>query len=153
MGDASIDKFVSFRVGNEMFAASINKVREIIRMTNIVEVPKAPRFIRGVINLRGSVIPVVDLKTKFDIPSGDDGKDARIIIAELGNLTIGLVVDAVSEVLQVDESSYEESPQLLSGGAEKFISGVVKKENQMIMVIDIDSLLTSDEASILKTVK
>ncbi len=146
------DKLVSFKIGEELFAASINNVKEIIKMTDIVEVPKSPKFVRGVINLRGKIIPVIDLNIKFEVSDEKDISKSRIIISEIGNILIGFIVDAVLEVFEAKKDEFEEAPSLVSGESQKFIRGVVKKDGQMIMVIDINKVLSEEETGMLKEV-
>jgi len=146
-------QLVSFEVGKELFAAPITKIQEIIRPTAIVKIPKSPDFVEGVINLRGKIIPVVDLKKRFAMPSTGETAKARIVVAELAGLTVGLMVDAVCEVLRADNSSFEETPSIVSTVNEKFIHGIVKQEEQMLIVLDLDKLLSSDETEVLKTVQ
>ena len=153
MADIDLGQLVSFRVGNEMFATSISRVQEIIRMPAVVKVPKSPDFVKGVINLRGRVIPVVDLKTKFEIEGQIKKDESRIIITEINNVMIGLIVDAVSEVIQVSKSSFSDTPEIVSGAKKKFVKGVVQEKDEMIMVLNVDNILSDDESNILKSVK
>jgi purine-binding chemotaxis protein CheW len=143
-------QIVTFKVSDEIFALSIVLIQEIIRMTNIVKVPKAPDFVEGVINLRGKVIPVVDLKKKFGFPDKKKDVHTRVIIAEAKGMTVGLVVDEVCEVLRADAGSSAETPSIVSGVDQKFISRIVKHADHMIMVIELDQLFSSNEAEILK---
>ncbi len=152
MGEGSAFQLVSFEVGKELFAAPITKIQEIIRLTNIVQIPKAPEFVEGVINLRGRVIPVIDLKTRFDVVGTIDETTARIVVAEIGGLCVGLIVDAVQEVLRPGHDAFEETPTIVTGVNQKFIQGIVKQEDRMLIVLDLDQLFTDTEAEVLKAV-
>ncbi len=145
-------QLVSFEIGNEMFAAPISRVQEIIRMPEIVKVPKAPDFVDGVINLRGSVIPVVDLKKKFELNSKTDPDKARIVIVELPKFRVGFIVDAVSEVVETNSDTFEKAPALVSSAHEKFVSGIVKSSESMIMVLDVDHILTNEENDVFESI-
>lgn len=153
MADSGLLQLVSFEVGKELFALPIMKIQEIIRLTNIVAIPKSPDFVKGVINLRGKVIPVIDLKEKFDVDSPTDENKARIVVAEVQGLVVGMIVDAVSEVMQTESGSFEEPPSIVSGVNQKFIQGIVKKGEQLLIVVDVDKLISSNEAKLLKDVR
>jgi purine-binding chemotaxis protein CheW len=118
-----------------------------------VAIPKAPDFVEGVINLRGRVIPVVDLKKRFDMKSSTDEGRARIVVAEIGGLCVGLIVDAVQEVLRPGNEAFEETPSIVSGVEQKFIQGIVKQNEEMLIVLDLDKLFDTSEAEVLKSVK
>ncbi len=145
-------QLVSFGIGDELFAVPITKIQEIIRLTNIVKVPKSPDFVEGVINLRGRVIPVVDLKKRFSIGAYVQDVRTRIIVAEMGALRVGLIVDIVCEVLSPDECSFEETPSIVSGVDQKFVRGIVKQNEKMLIVLDLDKILSRNETNILQTV-
>jgi len=152
MSENSAFQLVSFEVGKELFAVPITKIQEIIRLTNIVTIPKAPSFVEGVINLRGRVIPIIDLKKHFDMTAQIDETKARIVVAEVGGFCVGLIVDAVQEVLRPDNDAFEETPSIVAGVDQKFIQGIVKQEEQMLIVLDLDQLFSSTEAEVLKGV-
>lgn len=153
MAENSLLQLVSFEVGKECFAVPITKIQEIIRITNIVTIPKSPEFVEGVINLRGKVIPVVDLKKRFVLPEKEHDSRTRIVVAEIEGLTIGLIVDAVAEVMRAEASSFEKTPSLVAGVEQRFIEGIVKDGEQMFIVLDLDKLFSLSEANLLKTVK
>ena len=153
MEDKDNLQLVSFEVGNELFAAPIKKIQEIIRLTSIVKIPKAPDFVEGVINLRGRVIPVIDLKKRFDMSAGFDESKARIVVAEIRGLCIGLIVDAVQEVLRPGADSFEETPSVVSGVNQQFIHGIVKQNDKMLIVLELDKLFSSSETEVLEQVR
>ncbi|NLO92604.1 MAG: chemotaxis protein CheW [Elusimicrobia bacterium] len=146
-------QLVSFRSGDELFGAPIEAVHEIIRGSSIVRVPQAPDFIEGIINLRGKIITVIDLRKKFGMPQAQAGASNRIIVADIAGTKVGLVVDAVSIVLRVSMDNFEKTPAIISGIDSKFISGVVKDRGGMLIVLNLDKLLTPQELELLKKVE
>jgi len=152
MSANAVLELVTFQLGEEPFAVSIAKVQEIIRMTHMVKIPKSFDFIEGVINLRGKIIPVVDVRKRFGMESPTAGAQRRIIVAELGGVTAGLQVDAVGEVVRVDSSLFEETPSFIASVDQKFISGIVHQGEKMLIVLDLERLLSHDETRLLKEV-
>lgn len=153
MSETETVQLVSFEVGSELFAVPITKIQEIIRITKIVQIPKAPECVEGVINLRGRVIPVVDLKKKFSMPGQIDQTKARIVVAEIRNVRIGLIVDAVQEVLRPEAEAFEDAPAIVSGVQQRFIRGIVKQDEHMLIVLDLDKLFDEEEAAVLQKVQ
>lgn len=143
-------QLVSFQLGEESFAVLITKVQEIIRMTHMVKIPKSFDFVEGLINLRGKIIPVIDVRKRFGMESSPQGAQCRIIVAELGGVTAGLQVDAVGEVVRVESSLFEETPSFISSVDQKFISGIVHQGEKMLIVLDLEKLLSHDETRLLK---
>lgn len=138
-------QLVSFRIGNEEFGADILKVQEIIRTVVITKVPNSPDYIEGVIDLRGKVIPVVNLRTKLGIPTIDNDNNTRIIVIEIKNKIIGFIVDSVSEVLRIPKSTMEPPPALAAGLNAEFITAVGKLPDRLLILLDMDKILTVDE--------
>ena len=134
-----------FRVGEELYALDIMQIREIIRPQKLTVVPKAPRFIEGVINLRGAVIPVADLRKRFDHPCKADDRKNRIIICSVSGRIVGLLVDEVLEVRRYGRQDVAPSPQFLKGPEAEFFLGVARRGDDLVMVVDLDRILTSDE--------
>jgi len=134
-----------FRVGNELYALDIMQIREIIRPQKLTVVPKAPRFIEGVINLRGAVIPVADLRKRFDHPMTSDARKNRIIICSVTGKIVGLLVDEVLEVRRYGRQDVAPSPQFLKGPEAEFFLGVARRGDDLVMVVDLDRILSSDE--------
>jgi len=153
MNEQDILQLVSFELGKESFCVPITKIQEIIRYTNVVRIPKAPEFIEGIINLRGRVIPVIDLKKRFGMASdGDKHAQSRVIVAEISGVRVGLSVDSVSRVIRMEKHSFESAPAIISGVEQRFISGVVKEAKGMLIVLDLDKIFTSEETTLLKAV-
>jgi len=133
-------QLVSFKLGNEEYAVDILKVQEINRMVEITTIPNAPFCVEGVINLRGKVIPVINLRKKFGFESKDMDAHSRIIVVDVGN-TIGLIVDSVSEVLRLSSDTVEPPPRMTGNGSADYILGIGKLEDRLLILLDIESLL------------
>jgi purine-binding chemotaxis protein CheW len=151
-GEAELLQLVTFSIGDEEFGVEILKVQEINRMMEITRVPKAPDFVEGVINLRGRVIPVIDLRKRFGLESKVHDKDTRIIVIEINKMIVGFVVDAVSEVLRIPADTVEPPPPVVAGLDSEYISGVGKLEDRLLILLDLDRLLTRQEKSQLSQV-
>ena len=134
-----------FRIGTEMYALDIMRIREIIRPQRLTPVPKAPPFIEGVINLRGAVVPVVDLRKRFEQPAAGPERRTRILICALAGKVIGLMVDEVDEVRRYTRQEIQPSPQFLRGRGSEFFLGVCRRDDQLVMLIDLEKILSSDE--------
>lgn len=134
-------QFVTFTLNNEQYAVDILNVQEINRITEITKVPNSPDYVEGVINLRGKVIPVINLRKKFRFDEKSTDDTSRIIIMEINGITNGLVVDSVSEVLRVPSSIIEPPPPMSSDLSSSFIKGIAKMEDRLIILIDIDKLI------------
>ncbi len=144
--DEKILQLVTFHVGDEEFGVEILAVREINRMMEITRVPHAPPFVEGVINLRGQVIPVVDLRRRFGMPPREHDRNTRIVVVELSDKVVGFVVDAVSEVLRVPASLVEPPPPIVGGIEREYLEGVVKLEDRLLILLNLQRLLGEDEA-------
>ena len=139
-------QLVTFRIGEEEFGVDILRVQEIIRIMEITRVPKAPDFVEGVINLRGKVIPIIDLRKRFGLEVKEHDKHTRIIVIEMNNMIVGFVVDAVSEVLRIPADTVEPPPPAVMGGIDsEYISGVGKLEDRLLILLDLDKLLSQEE--------
>ncbi len=134
-------QFVTFTLNNEEYAVDILNVQEINRITEITAVPNSPDYVEGVVNLRGKVIPVINLRKKFSFEEKATEDTSRIIIMEINDITNGLIVDSVSEVLRVPTSIIEAAPPMSSDLNSAFIKGIAKMENRLIILIDIDRLI------------
>jgi purine-binding chemotaxis protein CheW len=147
--DTALIQLVTFSIDGEEFGVEILKVQEIIRMMDITRVPRAPRFVEGVINLRGKVIPIVDLRKRFGLEPRKRDKDTRIIVIEISSMIVGFIVDSVSEVLRIPASTIEPSPPVVSSLDSEYISGVGKLEDRLLILLDLDRLLSSEEQQVL----
>ncbi len=138
-------QLVTFTLGNEEYAVDILRVQEINRMKEITRVPNSPAYVEGVINLRGKVIPVVSLRKKFGLAERENDEQSRIMIMDIQGITMGLVVDAVSEVLRIPASTVEPTPPMASNISTEFIKGIAKMEDRLIILLDMDRLIGKPE--------
>ena len=131
---------VSFEIGTEEYAVDILEVQEIIRMVEITQVPKAPHFVEGVINLRGKVIPIVDLRLRFGLSAAERTKDTRIVVVDVSRIILGFIVDSVSEVLRIPSSLIEPPPSGKQGSSE-FHKGVGRVDGRLLILLDLNRLM------------
>ena len=143
--DTQKDKFLTFQVGTEEFGISIRHVTEIIGLQKITDVPDMPGFIKGVINLRGKVIPVMDVRSRFKLESREYDDRTCIVVVNIKDKSVGLVVDRVSEVSDIPESQIEPPAQIGSGTASRYIQGMGKIGEEVKILLDVDKLLYEDE--------
>jgi purine-binding chemotaxis protein CheW len=136
---------VGFRIGNETFGVRIGSVREIVRVPEITAVPSAPETVEGVINLRGKIIPVMDLRKRFGQSEIQSDKKNRILVVELDNKLVGLIVNAASEVLKIAPSEIEAPGNLFAEGESSYVTGVGKLKGRLIILLDIAKLLHRPE--------
>lgn len=140
-------QLVIFKLGQEEFGVDILQVREIEKLDQgITRVPKAPHFVEGVINLRGEIIPIVDLRKRFGLTLPPLGHDSRVIIVEVGENLVGMLVDAVVEVLRIPVSSIEPPPPITKGVDAYYLAGVAKIAERLIVLLNLDRALSPDEA-------
>ncbi|UZP68370.1 chemotaxis protein CheW [Desulfovibrio mangrovi] len=147
--DDELLQLVTFSIGDEEFGVDILKVQEIIRTMEITKVPRAPEFVEGVINLRGKVIPIIDLRRRFGLTSKAHDKHTRIIVIEINNMIVGFVVDSVSEVLRIPASTVEPPPPVVAGMESEYISGVGKLQDRLLILLDLDRLLSNEDLNVL----
>lgn len=144
-------KYLTFALGTEEYGLGILKVQEIIGMMTVTRVPRIPDFVRGVINLRGRVIPVVDLRLKFGLEAQEDTERTCIIVVQVmraeNRVTMGLIVDEVSEVLYIETGQIEPPPSFGASIRTDFILGMGKVGNKVVMLLDVDKVLSSDEVN------
>lgn len=152
MVDKELLHFISFELGGEVFGLPLTKAQEIIRMVPVLKIPQSPDFVEGIINLRGKVVPVIDLKKRFSLEQTAWGSNARIIIAAIGRVLVGLMVDQVYEVVQIEENAFEEAPAIVSAVHHRFIRGIVKRESSMTIILDADNLVSTEEVEMLKII-
>jgi purine-binding chemotaxis protein CheW len=136
---------VGFRIGNETYGVRIGAVREIVRVPEITSVPSAPDVIEGVINLRGKIIPVMDLRKRFGETDIHHDKKNRILVVELDNKLVGLIVNAASEVLKIPPSEIEPPGTVFAEGESSYVTGVGKLRGRLIILLDIAKLLSRPE--------
>ncbi|MFZ5632113.1 MAG: chemotaxis protein CheW [Bacillota bacterium] len=139
------EQVVVFSLHDQVYGINIESVLEIIKMESVTRVPGTPDFIEGVINLRGKVIPVMDLCKRFNMPSSEVSASTRVIIVEAGGVTVGMVVDAVSEVLRFPSSSIEPPPPLIVGASIEALKGIALVDGQLIILLDLGKVLYDEE--------
>ncbi|MFP4660983.1 MAG: chemotaxis protein CheW [Halanaerobiales bacterium] len=137
--DSGRKQIVVFQLGNEEYAVDITQSKQIIKVSKITPVPNTAEYIRGVINLRGQIVPVVDLRTRFNI-TGNSNKE-RIITVDVRDSLIGLVVDNINEVLWYQEDELEPAPEVEGGIKQEYVKGVIKRGERLLVLIDLDKML------------
>jgi len=147
-------QYLTFTLGEELFALQISKVREVLDFIKVTKVPRMPEFMRGVINLRGSVVPVIDMRTKFGMSTTEKTVNTCIIIVEVtvdGETTIlGALADAVQEVFELEQDQIEPAPKIGTRLNTDFIKGMGKRDEQFIIILDIDKIFSADEMVMLQ---
>lgn len=143
---------VSFHLGTEEYGVDISQVQEIIRMVEITHVPRAPHFMEGVINLRGQLIPIIDLRTRFSMHRAEHTKSTRIVVTEIGSKRVGIVVDSVSEVINIPLESVEPAPDMIAGVGTEYIQGVGKVAERLIILLDLTMVINGEEKQQLETI-
>jgi|SRR5208283_4421358 len=136
-------QLVSFKIGEEEFGVDILKVQEINRMMAVTRVPDAPEYVVGVVNLRGKVIPVIDLRKRFGMEKKEPDKHTRIIVMELEEKLVGFIVDAVSEVLRIPKSVTEPPPAITTGINADYITAIGKLNDRLLTLLDIERILSN----------
>ncbi len=138
-------QLVVFRMEKEEFACNINDVREVLKMVRVTPLPRSLDFVEGVINLRGDVIPVIDLRKRFDLAEAERTDESRIIIVEVEDRMVGLTVDSVTEVIRLMQNQIQDAPNQVAAGKTDLIMGVGKIEERMLIILNLDRILTSEE--------
>lgn len=143
-------QLVSFVVENEEFGVDILRVQEIIRPIQVTRVPNAPSFVEGVINLRGRIIPVVDLRKRFGFDARERDSDTRIVVVELQDKVIGFMTDAVKEVIRINQDVIEPPPDLAVGIDAHYIRSVAKLDDRLLILLDLDAVISKEEVKALE---
>ncbi|MCX8130301.1 MAG: chemotaxis protein CheW [Clostridia bacterium] len=138
-------QFVVFRLGQEEYGVDIQKVTTIEQVKHITRVPKTPDFIKGVINLRGDIIPIMDLRKRFNLPTVEDTEETRIIIIKLEDIFIGIIVDSVAEVLQLTEDSIENITHFSNDLSLDYLLGVGKVDDRIVTLLNIEKLVKFED--------
>jgi purine-binding chemotaxis protein CheW len=138
-------QIVSFHLGREEYGVDIAQVQEIIRLVEITHVPRAPHFIEGVINLRGQLIPIIDLRTRFEMPRVEPTKSTRIVVTEIAGKRLGIIVDSVSEVLTIPMDNIEQAPEIVAGVGTEYIRSVGKLGDRLIIMLDLALVVAPQE--------
>jgi purine-binding chemotaxis protein CheW len=143
--DRATYQFVGFRLDGEDYAIAITKIQEIIVMKPITRIPQMPAFIEGLINLRGSVIPIVNLRTLFGLPARELDDETRTIIVNVGDRTIGYIVDEVTQVMRIAGEQIQPAPVTITAVSKQHIAGLARLEDRLLIILEIDRLLKPEE--------
>ena len=145
---------VLFRLGKQEFGAPISEVKEIIMMPDVTPMPNAPGFIEGIINLRGQIIAIIDLRKRFDLPRTERVEQARIVVVQAAGETVGIIVDTAPEVLRLPLTEIEATPTFVASKIPtKYVDGVGKRGDQLFIMLNLEELLSTEEVAALQKVK
>jgi len=151
--NAKMNSYLTFKIDEEIFSANVSKVISILELSKITKIPRTPDFIRGVINLRGAVLPIVDLRIKFGLTPTEFTSNTCILVLEINiesaSVKIGALVDSVQEVLEIDDKDIMPPPNLGAKYKSEFIEGMFKMENSFIMLLNMDMIFTHDELTVM----
>jgi purine-binding chemotaxis protein CheW len=142
-------QLVVFELANEQYGLDISTVEGIIKMQAITKMPQALMFVEGVTNLRGTVVPVIDLRKRFGLQALEHNRDTRIVVVFMNKTKIGMIVDGVSEVLRIPEESIEPTPPMVSSVNSAYIRGIAKLENRLVTLLDLTKVLSPEEQAVL----
>lgn len=148
--DTMKDQYLTFFVGDETFGFSIEYVTEIVGIQSITAVPDMQGYVKGVINLRGSVIPVLDIRLRFGIEEKEYDERTCIIVVQMEELSVGLIVDIVNEVTNIPESKVSPAPKVYGGSGAQYIQGMGKLDDKVVILLDITKLLSADDQNIIQ---
>lgn len=146
------EQIVVLSLMGEFYGLDISRVQGIIKVPDVTQVPRAPDFVEGVINLRGTIVPVIDLRKRFGLGSYEETPDTRIINVEMGNHLVGLIVDAVEEVLNLPPDSVEPPPELVTTVDSAYLRGIAKLDDRLVILVDLDRVLSFAEQHVLADV-
>ncbi|MGO8695490.1 MAG: chemotaxis protein CheW [Rectinemataceae bacterium] len=153
METSNVNQYLTFTLDNEQYAIGVGKVREVLEHTKITRLPRTAEFMKGIINLRGAGVPVIDLRLKFGLPETPITKDTSIIVMEVesqdGSVVVGALADAVHEVVEIDEPTIEKAPRFGTRLAAEFIRGVGKRDDGFVIILDIDRIFNAEEMTVL----
>ncbi|HET7838173.1 MAG TPA: chemotaxis protein CheW [Rectinemataceae bacterium] len=153
MESSNANQYLTFTLDGEQYAVQVAKVREVLEHTKITKLPRTAEFMKGIINLRGTGVPVIDLRLKFGLPETPLTKDTSIIVMEVvsldGKIVVGALADAVHEVVDIEDGSIEPAPRFGTRLAAEFIKGVGKRDEGFIIILDIDRIFNVDEIAVL----
>jgi purine-binding chemotaxis protein CheW len=153
MEASNANQYLTFTLDDEQYAIGVAKVREVLEHTKITKLPRTANFMKGIINLRGTGVPVIDLRLKFGLPETPITKDTSIIVMEVegqdGNVIVGALADSVHEVVDIDDKAIEPAPRFGTRLAAEFIKGVGKKDDLFIIILDIDLIFNAEEINFL----
>jgi purine-binding chemotaxis protein CheW len=143
--EGDLNQLISFLVGEEEYGLEILRVKEVIRLREITRLPRAPSFVKGIINLRGDVIPIIDLRDKFGLEHQEYTSMTRVIVVDVDGRLVGMVVDAASQVVRIPADQIEPPPPIVGGLSAEYIKGVGKLDERLIILLNIDRILSTQE--------
>lgn len=150
-------QYMTFKLGDELFAINVAQVREVLEVSQITKIPNAPEYMRGVVNVRGQSVPVVDLRLRFGLSAIDETLNTRIIVMELSvdgeQTTLGGMADSVHEVIEIEPSSINPPPRIAQRWKTEFIQGMGRRGDDFIIILDVDAVFSSDELVVVKEVQ
>jgi purine-binding chemotaxis protein CheW len=144
-GGGPLIQFVTFILMDEVYGINVMQVQEVLRITEIAPVPGAPTYVLGIINLRGNVVTVIDTRTRFGLPTKEVDDSSRIIVIESEKQVVGILVDAVAEVVELRESEIDAAPNVGTEESSRYIQGVATQEESLLILVDLNKLLTDEE--------
>ena len=144
-GGADLKQLISFTVGEEGYGIELLKVKEVIRTRQLTWLPKAPSCVKGIINLRGDVIPIVDLRDRFGLEPTEQTAMTRVIVVEVAGRLVGMVVDSASQVVRVPADQFDPPPPVMGAASRDFITAVGKMGDKLVIMIDVDKILSTEE--------
>ena len=144
-GGGPLIQFVTFILMDEVYGINVMQVQEVLRVTEIAPVPGAPGYVLGIINLRGNVVTVIDTRTRFGLPATEVDDASRIIVIEYEKQVVGILVDAVAEVVELRESDIDVAPNVGTEDSSRYIQGVATREDGLLILVDLNKLLTDEE--------
>lgn len=145
-------QWVTFKLDNETYGINVMRVQEVLRYTEIAPVPGAPSYVLGIINLRGNVVTVIDTRQRFGLHSGEISDNTRIVIIEADKQVVGIMVDSVAEVVYLRQSEIETAPNVGNEESAKFIQGVCNKNNELLILVELDKMMSEEEWSELENI-
>lgn len=138
-------KVIVFRLKDEEYGVEVNQVKSIEKLEHITRVPRTPKFVKGVINLRGVVTPIIDLRNRFELEESVHSESTRIIIVAVGELEVGLIVDAANDVIDIPTDAIEPPPEVVGGVEAAYLRGVAKLDNRLLILLNLDKVLSTEE--------
>ena len=145
-------QWVTFKLDNETYGINVMRVQEVLRYTEIAPVPGAPSYVLGIINLRGNVVTVIDTRQRFGLSTGEISDNTRIVIIEADKQVVGIMVDSVAEVVYLRQSEIETAPNVGNEESAKFIQGVCNKNNELLILVELDKMMSEEEWSELESI-
>ncbi|HEY5717962.1 MAG TPA: chemotaxis protein CheW [Motiliproteus sp.] len=145
--DDPVLQWVTFRLDDEVYGINVMQVQEVLRYSEIAPVPGAPSYVLGIINLRGNVVTVIDTRQRFGLMPAEVTDNSRVVIIEVDGQVVGILVDAVSEVVYLNQSEIEKAPSVGTDESAKFIQGVCHKDNRLLILVELNKMMTDDEWS------